>query len=336
MNTRRLPPEHRASVFSLRSGHPLAARVCRALGVEPAPHEEREFEDGEHKIRPLESVRGRDVYLVESLHGDQALSVDQKLARVSFFAATLRDAGARRVTCVAPYLCYARKDRRTKPRDPVTIRYVACLLEALGVDRVVTVDVHNPAAYENAFRIPAEHLTAAPLWVRTLVPLIGPQELAVVSPDAGGAKRGERLRQALERGLGRGVGSAFVDKTRSEGVLRSGEVVGAVEGRVVVLVDDLISTGATLARAAAACRARGARAVYAVTTHGVFSADASQVLRDSALERLFILDTIPPARVAPDLLSTRVQVLDCAPLLARAIHRLHVDEDGDREEYEEG
>jgi ribose-phosphate pyrophosphokinase len=120
------------ALFSLDSGGPLLVRVCERLGIEPARLEERSFEDGEHKIRPLESVRGRDAFVVQSLAGDDALSVNDKLIRVFTLIGALRDAGARSVTAVAPYLCYARKDLRTKPRDPVTTRYIAALLEAVG------------------------------------------------------------------------------------------------------------------------------------------------------------------------------------------------------------
>ena len=320
-----LPSGHRASLFSLESGHPLLGRICLHLGIAPSRHEEREFEDGEHKIRPLESVRGRDVYVVESLYGDDARSVNDKLVRVLFFIAALRDAGAERVTAIAPYLCYARKDVRTKPRDPVTTRYVATLFEAVGLNRIVVVDVHNPAAYQNAFRIPAELLTAAPAFVDAFAPLIGERDAAVVSPDAGGVKRAERFRQALERRLARPVNFAFLEKFRSEGVVRGGNVVGDVRDRVVIILDDLISSGTTLALAAAACRERGARATYAAATHGVFSSDAGRVLGGSALERIVILDTIPPHGLDAEFLRDRVQVIDCAPLLATAIHRLHTD-----------
>jgi ribose-phosphate pyrophosphokinase len=172
------------SVFAFGAGRPLAERICRRLGIALGALEERSFEDGEHKLRPLESVRGRDVYVVQSLYGDAQSSVNDKLVRTLFLVATLKDAGAERVTCIAPYLCYVRKDRRTKPRDPVTNRYVAALLEAVGTDRVVTLEVHNPAAYENAFRIPAEHLTASPLWVQGLFSAVRDRKVTVVSPDA--------------------------------------------------------------------------------------------------------------------------------------------------------
>lgn len=320
-----LSSDHRAAVFSLESGRPLLERVCRHLGVEPGDHEERDFEDGEHKIRPLQSVRGRDVYLVQSLYSDPGLSVNDKVLRALFFLSALRDAGAERVTVLAPYLCYARKDRRTKPRDPVSIRYLATLFEAVGLDRIVTIDVHNPSAYENAFRIPAEHLTAAPLFVDAFVPLIGDRDAVVVSPDAGGVKRAERFRQALDERLDRSVELTFIEKFRSEGVVWGGTVVGAVEDRVAIILDDLISSGTTLAGAAEACHERGAHAAYAAVTHGVFSSEAAQVLDDSEIDRLFILDTLPPDRLDAEVREQRVDVLECAPLLAAAIHRLHTD-----------
>ncbi|MFP4601140.1 MAG: ribose-phosphate diphosphokinase, partial [Persicimonas sp.] len=190
---------------------------------------------------------------------------------------------------------------------------------------MVVVDVHNRAAFENSFRIPTEHLTAAPAFVDAFAELVGEEAVAVVSPDAGGVKRAERVRQALEERLGRPVGSAFIEKYRSEGVVRGGAVVGEVDGRVAIIIDDLISSGTTLARAAAACRERGALAAHAAATHGVFSADSSRLLAESELERIVILDTIPPRRLAPELLDSRVEVIDSAPLLAAAIQRFHTN-----------
>ena len=323
MNVPPLPENHHAVVFSLESGTPLRDRVCRHLGVPPGNHEERTFEDGEHKIRPLQAVRERDVFVVESLSGDEALSVNDKVLRTLFFLAALRDAGAERVTLIAPYLCYARKDRRTKPRDPVSLRYLATLFESVGLDRIVTVDVHNPAAYENAFRIPAEHLTAVPLFVDALAPLIGDREVVVVSPDAGGVKRAEVFRQALSRRLDQSVELVFIEKFRSEGEVWGGAVVGTVEDRVAIILDDLISSGTTLAGAARACRENGAHASYAAVTHGVFSADASRTIGASELDRLLLVDTLPVTRLDADVRAQRVDVLNVAPLLASAISRLH-------------
>ena len=130
------------------------------LAIDPSPHEERECEDGEHKARPLISVRGKNVFVVQSLYGDDRQSGNDKLCRLLFSIDALKDAAAARVTAVVPYLAYARKDRKTKPRDPVTTRYVAALFEAVGIDTVMTLDVHNLAAFQNAFRCRPEHLEA--------------------------------------------------------------------------------------------------------------------------------------------------------------------------------
>ena len=312
-------------VFSTGAGRALGARVCQELDIVPARFEERIFEDGEHKTRPLESVRGRDVYLVESLYAEAGISVNDKLVRALFAIAGLRDAGARRVTMVAPYLCYARKDMRTKARDPVNTRYVAQLFEAVGADCVLALDVHNRAAYENAFRVQAEHLTAAPIFRDVFARIVGQLDAVVVSPDAGGVKRAETFRSLLEARLGRPVPLAFIEKFRSEGVLRGGRLVGDVRGCVAILIDDLISSGRTLAIAAKACREGGAEAVHAAATHGVFSPDATAVLHGSELDHIVVLDTVARAKELEGALSPRLSVVPCAPLLAGAIRALHQD-----------
>jgi ribose-phosphate pyrophosphokinase len=314
-------------IFALNATRDLGTDIAGALGTDLAPHEEREFEDGEHKARPLTSVQGRDVYLVQSLHGGPDGSPNDKLCRLLFFAGALRDAGARRVTGVIPYLAYARKDRRTQTRDPITTRYVAQLIEAVGVDRVLTVDVHNLAAFENAFRRPTVHLEARPLFVSHLLAVLRDREVALVSPDAGGAKRAELLRESLASALRTEIPLGFLEKRRSGGVVSGQDtVVGSIEGRAVVIVDDLVSTGTTLAGAAAACRARGAAMVYAVVTHGLFTGKAERVLAGAGFERLVITNTVPPFRLRPETVKAHLAVLDVAPLLAEAIRRLHQDE----------
>jgi ribose-phosphate pyrophosphokinase len=310
-------------LFALDASRALGEQVAQQLGQPLASHEEREFEDGEHKARPLESVRDCDVYVIHSLYGEPGHSANDKLVRLLFFIGALKDGGAARVTAVAPYLAYARKDQRSKPRDPVSTRYVAQLFEAVGTDRVLTLDVHNLAAYQNAFRIPTEHLEARALFVAHLVPLLGADEVVVVSPDVGGVKRAEAFRQSLSRTLDRPIGAAFMEKYRSSGVVSGEAVVGEVAGKTAVIVDDLVSSGTTLARAASACKALGARRVFAAATHGVFVGEAGAVLADPALDQVVVTDSIPPFRLPHALLQNKVSVLETAPLFAEAIRRLH-------------
>ena len=317
-----MPRDEELMLFALGASRPWGEAVARELGIELTAHEERGFEDGEHKTRTLASVRDRDVYVIHSLYGDAAQSVNDKLVRLLFFIGALKDSAAARVTAIVPYLAYARKDRRTKSRDPVSTRYVAQLLEAVGTDCVVTMDVHNLAAYQNAFRCRTEHLEAAPLFVAHLAPLLGGAETVVVSPDAGGIKRAEAFRARLAATLGRPVGAAFAEKYRSSGALSGEALVGEVGGKVALIVDDLISAGNTLARAAAACRERGAARILAAATQGVFAPAAAGVLGASALERIVVTDTIP-LRIADASFAARVDQVATAPRFAEAIRRLH-------------
>ena len=311
------------SVFALNSSRDFGEKVCAHLGISLSAHEEREFEDGEHKTRPLINVRGKDVFVVQSLYGDSQQSVNDKLCRFLFFLGALRDASAGRVTAVIPYLCYARKDRKSKPRDPVTTRYIAAMFEAMGVHGAVTLDVHNLAAYQNAWRIPTDHLEARKLFVDHFLPLIGRREVVIVSPDVGGVKRAEEFRQAFSRALGCEIHGAFLEKYRSAGVVSGDAVIGEVGGKAAIIIDDLISSGTTLVRAAEACRMRGAAAVYAAASHGVFGSKATETLSNSALEKIVVTNTITPFRLASDLIHRKLTVLDASPLFAEAIRRLH-------------
>lgn len=311
-------------LFALGASTRFGERVAEHLQVALSDLEERTFEDGEHKSRPLVSVRDRDVYVVHSLYGEPGASANDKLCRLLFFLGAVRDAAARRVTAVVPYLCYTRKDRRTKPRDPVTTRYVAALLEAVGADCVLTLDVHNLAAYENAYRRRTEHLVATGLFAQHFAGLVGDEPVAVVSPDAGGVGRADALREALGRAVGRPVGGAFLEKRRSEDRVSGEAVVGDVDGHVAVIVDDIIGTGTTMARAAQACRKRGAKRIFAAATHGLFTGGAGTLLEEPALERIVVTNTVPPFRLDPELVQARLEVLDVAPLFAEAVRRIHL------------
>ena len=320
--TRRSLAGDAVCLFALEASRALGEAVARALGVTLSAHEERSFEDGEHKTRPLVSVRGRSVFVVQSLHGGPSESANDKLCRLLFFIGALKDAGARQVTAVVPYLCYARKDRRTKPGDPVTTRYSAALFEAVGTDAIVTLDVHNPAAFENAFRCRSIALTAAPLFVDYARTMKG-APLSVVSPDPGGVKRAELFREALEGALGAPVGKGFVDKHRSAGVVSGDLFVGEAKNAIVLILDDLVSTGHTLLRAARAVRAVGAARVVALATHGLFMTGADEALADPALDRVVVTDAVPPFRLKSGAAKDKLDILPCAPLLAEAIFRLH-------------
>ncbi|MFY9736420.1 MAG: ribose-phosphate diphosphokinase [Rhodoplanes sp.] len=310
------------ALFALNATADLGGEIARELWVPLAPHEEREFEDGEHKARPLDSVEGADAYVIQSLHSGPSQSAADKLCRLLFFVGALKDAGAARVTAVTPYLCYARKDRRTKARDPVTTRYLAQMFESVGTDRIVTLDVHNPAAFENAFRCPTITATAAPLFV-DYAKKLDDRPLAVISPDTGGAKRADLFREALEQACGESIGKGFAEKRRSSGVVSGDLFVGEVAGATALIIDDLISTGTTLVRAARAARQAGARRVLAMVTHGLFMPGAEKAIGDPALDGLVVTDAVPPFRLASKAAQEKIEVLSVAPLLAEIIRRLH-------------
>lgn len=310
-------------VFSLVPDTVVGAALEARLGLSVTPHEQRAFEDGEHKIRPLANVRDADVYVLDSQGGSPEESPSDKLVRLAFFIGALKDASAASVTAVVPYLAFARKDRRTKSRDPVTTRYVAQMLESVGLDRIAVLDVHNLAAYQNAFRIRAEHLEARPLIAHAIARLVGDLDAAVVSPDAGGAKRAEAFRLTLTRVLGRPVSNALVEKYRSGGVVSGELFAGDVRGKVAVILDDLISTGGTMLRAARLCRSHGATAVYAAASHALFSHDAPAILGDPAFDRLIVTNSVAIADEASRALGDKLTVLDVAPLLVEAVVRMH-------------
>ncbi len=318
----RIAQGDRLRLFALNATTELGGAIAKCLGMPLCAHEEREFEDGEHKARPLDPVGNADVYVVQSLHGGPEASANDKLCRLLFFIGALKNAGAARVTAMVPYLCYARKDRRTKPNDPVTTRYVAAMFEAIGTDAVVTLEVHNPVAFENAFRCRTVTLTATPLFVEYASKLKD-ENLCVVSPDTGGAKRAELFRETLEAIRGRPIGKAFADKHRSAGVVTGDLFVGDVTGATALIIDDLISTGGTLVRAARAARSAGARRVIALTAHGLFMEGAAEALADPALDRVVVTDTVPPFRLPAGATRDKLDILPSAPLFAEAIARLH-------------
>lgn len=306
-------------IFALGASADYGRRVADRLGLPLDPVEEREFEDGEHKSRPMVEVRGRDAVVIHALYGDDQQSVNDKLCRLLFFIGTLKEGGAARVTAVSPYLCYARKDRQTKPRDPVTTKYVARLFEAAGADCVMTMDVHNLAAFQNAFRCEAVHLEVQPLFVEHFASRLGVEPVTVVSPDIGGTKRAEEFRRALAARIDREPLAAFMEKRRSGGTVSGDTLVGEVQGRAVVILDDMISSGTTLHRAAMACRKAGAAQVHAAATHGLFVGNWRETLGDPVIDSVTIADTIPASRLAGSPIAHKLTVVDSTGLIADSI-----------------
>ncbi|MDE3121413.1 MAG: ribose-phosphate pyrophosphokinase [Paracoccaceae bacterium] len=312
--------------FALNSSRDLGRALAQAGGFTVSPHEERAFEGGEHKGRPLVSVRRQDVYVLSSLNGDADLSANDKLCRLLFFIQTCRDHGARRVTAVVPYMAYARKDRRTKPRDPVTIRYVAQLFEAMGTDCVVTLDIHNLQSFQNAFRIWSINLDTQALFSAEIAARAAGSVPVIFSPDSGGVKRAALLRDAMAAAGGIAPGFGFMEKYRSGGVISGDLFAGEVEGRQVFIVDDMIVGGDTMLRAAEAVRAHGAAGVHLLATHALMGKAAAEKLAAARLDSITVTDAAGVDGEAARVLGSRLKIASVATLLGRVISRLDLDQ----------
>lgn len=309
-------------IFAPEESRHLGAPVAEALGTGLAELEDRAFEDGEGKLRPLTPVRGEKVCVIQSLHGGPDLGGHDKFVRLLMLLGTLRDHGAAEITAITPYLIYARKDRRTKTQDPVSSRYVAQLIEAMGCDRVVAFEVHNLSAFQNAFRIETVHLDCRHVMVAPLADRFADRQVTVASPDPGGIKRAQLFREALEERMGREVGFAFMDKRRSSGVMSAGESAGDVAGRAVLILDDMIASGGTMAKAAAVFRDRGATSVHAVAGHGLFVGAPEATLLSGAVDGVMVTDTIPPFRLSRGAGTPGLEIFSTAPAFADLIRRL--------------
>jgi ribose-phosphate pyrophosphokinase len=273
-------------------------------------------------MRPLDDVRHQDVFVIQSLFADEHASANDKLCRLLFFLSALKDAGARRVTAVVPYFAYSRKDRRTQPQDPVITRYVAQLFEATGVDCVVALDIHNEAAFDNAFRCQSVRIEAGDLFAASLAPDLGTTPVVVASPDIGGVKRAQLFRESLARKLGREVGFAFLEKRRSGGVVSGDMLVGEVEKRTLVIYDDLIASGTTIVRASQIARRSGAARVIVAASHAAFLPEATQLFASKDLHTVFVSDSIPLTASFANVPTERLRVCSVAPLVAETIQRL--------------
>ncbi len=310
-------------VFASTQTAEFAQAVATRLGIALAASEEREFERGEHKMRPREEVRGRHVFVLQSIHGDSMASTNDRLVRLLFFIGALKDAGAATVTACLPYLAYARKDRRTQPQDPVTTRYVAALFEAVGCDRVVVLDVHNEAAFDNAYRCETVRLEADAVFAATVAASAGKSRVVVASPDSGGVKRAEQFRMKVEALSKGGIEFAFMHKLREHGQLSGDTLVGDVKDAEVLVYDDIIASGSTIMRTVRAARSAGARTVRVFATHPVFTAEAIQLFGDDGPDSVTVSDSVPIRGQYASLLQGRLRVCSAAPLFAECIRRLH-------------
>lgn len=308
-------------IFDLTPHYSLGRDIAHAAGRPLAPSEARAFEGGQHKLRPLVSVRGEDVFVTACLHATDDMSVNDHLVRMLFFVAACRDHGAARVTAVVPWLPYARKDRVTKARDPVSSRYVAQLFEAVGTDTLVTVDVHNLSAFQNGFRCRTINLDTLRVFSTEVADHAGDAPLTILSPDLGGAKRAELLRQAVETVRNKPAGFAVVEKYRSEGVIGGSLFAGEVADHDVWIIDDMIESGETMLRAAEACRLRGARSVHLMATHAFFDAVALERLLGPEIASLTITDTA--GSVTPRAPDPRLRKLSVGPMVGQCLARMH-------------
>lgn len=309
-------------LFAPQHTRALGERIAERLGVSLATSEEREFADGEHKMRAITEVCGRDVCVIQSLHGDAHASANDKLCRLLFFIGALKDAGATCVTACVPYLCYARKDRRTQPNDPITTRYVAALFEAVRADRVIVVDIHNEAAFDNAFRCVAGRVPGADIFVEPVLARLDSTPCVVASPDVGGIKRAQLLREALAARSKRAVGFAFMEKRRMEGVVSGEAFIGDVAGADVIIHDDMIASGGTIARATRAARLAGARKVLVAATHAVFMPAALQLFGRDGPDQVLVSDSVALSPAFAALNNRVLQVCPSAPAIAAMILKL--------------
>ena len=307
-------PQKRLMVFAGRSHPDLARQIAEKLGVELGDIELDTFANGETYGRYLESIRGADVFLVQT--GCQP--VDRNLMELMFMIQAAKLASAKRITAVVPLFPYARQDRKARPREPISARLVADMLQLAGVDRVLTMDLHA-GQIQGFFTIPVDHMTALPLFARHFrdLGLTGP-EIVSVAPDEGRAKMAVRFAEMIEAEF------AIMHKTRPErDQVEVTEITGRVRDKTAIVGDDVIMTGGTLLANVEALRQQGARGVWVFATHGIFSGDALERFAEADLEGIVVTDTVPidPLR-KPD----NMTVLTVSGLLAETIMNVFSDE----------
>lgn len=301
-------------IFSGNASKALTGLICSHLGMEPGKAGVSQFSDGEIRVQVDEHIRGRDVFLVNST----SPPVNHHLMELLILIDAVKRASAERVTAVIPYFGYARQDRKHKGRVPITAKLVANLITASGADRVLTVDLHC-GQIQGFFDIPLDHLGADVVFANRLVAQGLQEDLAVIAPDVGSVGRAREFASRL------GVPLAIVEKRRpKENVAEVMNVIGDVEGKNVLILDDMIDTAGTLVKAARTLKEFGASSVRACATHPVLSGPALDNITNSVLEEVLVSDSIP---LSPQVAgSPKFKVLSLAPLIGEAIRRIHMDE----------
>lgn len=298
----------RLQIFTGTAHSELAASIVRELNMTLGKALVGQWKNGETRVRLEQNVRGSDVFVIQPLSNP----VNHHIVELLLIIDALRRASADRITAVIPYFGYARQEKKTTGREPISAKVVSNVIVTAGVDRVLTLDLHAPAI-EGFFDIPVDHLRATPLLARRFAYEV-PTPVVVVSPDAGGVNRAELFRARVGGSL------AIISKQRpTPDETEVIEMVGDVDGRPCIIVDDMISTGSTLIEAAELLDLRGASQIYAAATHGILAAGGIEGLAASPISRIFVTDSVPLPPEAVDLF----EVVTIAPMLAEAILRIH-------------
>lgn len=306
--------QNKIRVFSGNSNLALAERICGHLSVPLGQAKVKTFSDGEIMVEIGENVRGRDIYVVQSTCAPS----NNNLMELLIMMDALKRASAATITAVIPYYGYARQDRKVAPRTPITSKLVADLITTSGADRVVTVDLHA-GQIQGFFNIPVDNLYAAPVILEQLRQLYPNNNIVMVSPDAGGTERARAFAKRL------GCTLAVIDKRRSApNVAEVMHLIGDVNDKTAIILDDMIDTAGTLTQAARALKEHGAKSIVACATHGVLSGPAIDRINESEIETVFITDTVPLGDKGER--TGKIKVLTVAELLAEAIRRIHEDE----------
>ncbi len=306
------PRYGRLKVFSGTANRELALEICQHIGIPLGDCELGRFSNGEVRLVVNENVRGDDVFVIQPT----CQPANETLMELLIMIDAFRRASARRITAVIPYYGYARQDRKTRGREPITAKLVANLITVAGARRVLTVDLHA-GQIQGFFDIPVDNLTGIPILGKYFAEKNLP-DAVVVSPDPGGVPRAREMADRL------GVALAIIDKRRPEpNVAEVMNIIGPVAGRNVILVDDMIDTAGTITQGAIALKERGAGDIYVCCTHPVLSGPAYERLQEAPIKEVVVTNTIP---VPPERRGNLIRVLSIAPLLAEAIRRIHEDE----------